>query len=181
MVICKQHGCAAPASFRFTWPGKDESVICGAHAPALQSIASTFGLRLKLEPIPPVDPRHALCSFCGRPTFEHPIPSCVGGSLPPLPLWSRVQPPPTLEAFEALKEWTPAELRSAGLVRWDHVASDGCALWLFPSTWFYAVPHGMIVSAITGNSGPWDPAVASSDVRAGCIPYGFRIRHRKEP
>ncbi len=100
------------------------------------------------------------------------------GELRPLAFWTRTTPPTSREAFEDLKTWTAEELREAGLVRWDHAGPDGFALWLFPAPWFYAIPDGLEVTSIMGNTGAWEAAAASTDQRAGCIAYGFRIRHR---
>lgn len=99
-------------------------------------------------------------------------------ALPLLAIWSRSNPPPTREAFEALKGWAPDELRAAGLVRWDHADPAGFTLWLFPAPWFYAIPGGLEVTSIMGNTGAWEAGAASKDQRAGCIAYGFRISHR---
>ncbi len=92
--------------------------------------------------------------------------------------FTRQRPPITASDWDELKLWSADALRSAGLVRWDHAGPDGYALWLFPAPWFYAIPDGLEVTSIMGNSGPWVAAAASTDQRAGCSAYGFRIRHR---
>ncbi len=46
MSTCQNH-----AAFRFTWPGKDESVACVDHARQLASVANAIGLHLQLIPI----------------------------------------------------------------------------------------------------------------------------------
>jgi hypothetical protein len=43
---CKNH-----ATFRYTWPGKDESFACLEHAAQLQKIASILGMYLQIIPI----------------------------------------------------------------------------------------------------------------------------------
>lgn len=49
--VCNQHGCDLPATFRFTWPGRDEAGICHAHAPKLRGVAEALGLHLQLIPL----------------------------------------------------------------------------------------------------------------------------------
>ena len=95
-----------------------------------------------------------------------------------LRLWGRTTPPETAEDFQGLKEWTAEELRAASLVRWDHPDPAGFALWLFPYEWLDAVPEGLEVASIMGNSGTWEREFANTEKRAGCMAYGFRIRHR---
>lgn len=86
--------------------------------------------------------------------------------------------PPAGEGWAGLKLLPAAELQRIGLVRWDHAGPDGFALWLFPASWFNAIPDGLEVTSIMGNTGKWEAAAASNSQRAGCIAYGFRIRHR---
>lgn len=45
--------CPILAHYRFTWPGKDESWICAAHAPQPLGIAHHMGLHLQLVPLGP--------------------------------------------------------------------------------------------------------------------------------
>lgn len=42
--------CDAPATFRYTWPGRDEAVVCAEHAGALRLLAAVLGLHLQLIP-----------------------------------------------------------------------------------------------------------------------------------
>lgn len=51
IAMCKQEGCSEPATFRYTWPGKDESCVCVEHATKLKSVADAIGLHLQLIPI----------------------------------------------------------------------------------------------------------------------------------
>lgn len=48
---CKQHECKNEASYRYTWPGKDESVICEAHVGKLRSVAAAMGMYLQVLPL----------------------------------------------------------------------------------------------------------------------------------
>ena len=43
--------CTAAASYRFTWPGRDESYVCERHARQLRAIAAAMGLPLQLAPL----------------------------------------------------------------------------------------------------------------------------------
>jgi len=43
--------CDNPARYRFTWPGKDEAVICDEHVDKLRSVASAIGLPLQIIPL----------------------------------------------------------------------------------------------------------------------------------
>jgi len=45
--------CPAPASFRYTWPGRDEAVACVVHANALLKIANAMGMHLRVIPLEP--------------------------------------------------------------------------------------------------------------------------------
>lgn len=54
MKKCQQKpNCGNDASFRFTWPGRDESFICLEHSIKLAHVASAMGLRLQIIPILP--------------------------------------------------------------------------------------------------------------------------------
>ena len=52
--------CEAPANFRYTWPGKDEALICMEHAEKLKSIANAMGVHLQLIPFTSHDITDAL-------------------------------------------------------------------------------------------------------------------------
>lgn len=43
--------CPFVASHRFTWPGRDESFICGECLPALEATARALGLHLQTLPL----------------------------------------------------------------------------------------------------------------------------------
>lgn len=43
--------CEEPAAFRYTWPGRDESLICEEHVGKLRAVAAAMGLHLQLIPV----------------------------------------------------------------------------------------------------------------------------------
>ena len=43
--------CDNPASYRFTWPGKDESLVCEEHVHCLKAVAKAIGLHLQVIPL----------------------------------------------------------------------------------------------------------------------------------
>lgn len=43
--------CIEPASYRFTWPGEDEKVICEKHVVQLRSVAAGMGMHLQTIPL----------------------------------------------------------------------------------------------------------------------------------
>lgn len=43
--------CPCLASYRYTWPGRDEAFICGECVPKLRGLASTMGLHLQVVPL----------------------------------------------------------------------------------------------------------------------------------
>jgi len=43
--------CENRASFRFTWPGRDESFICSGHSVKLQIVADAIDFHLQLIPV----------------------------------------------------------------------------------------------------------------------------------
>lgn len=43
--------CQNLASFRYTWPGEDESTICAEHASKLVAVANAIGRPVQLIPI----------------------------------------------------------------------------------------------------------------------------------
>lgn len=47
--------CDNLASFRYTWPGRDESLICDEHVGKLQAIANGIGLSLQIIPLSETD------------------------------------------------------------------------------------------------------------------------------
>lgn len=50
-LTCNQSGCGAAASFRYTWPGRNEAGICEAHAEKVRGIAVAMGLYVQLIPL----------------------------------------------------------------------------------------------------------------------------------
>lgn len=40
--------CKIPALFRYTWPGKDESVVCLEHSVEIRHIAEVIGMPLQM-------------------------------------------------------------------------------------------------------------------------------------
>lgn len=51
MIKCMQKDCENAAAFRYTWPGKNESVICTEHSTALLRVASAIGMHVQLIPL----------------------------------------------------------------------------------------------------------------------------------
>lgn len=47
-----EHTCGKPAVYRYTWPGRNEALICEKHAGGLRAIASAMGLYIQLIPVP---------------------------------------------------------------------------------------------------------------------------------
>jgi len=47
--------CPCAASFRYTWPGRDETFICGECVSKLRSVASALGLPLQIIDLRPKD------------------------------------------------------------------------------------------------------------------------------
>lgn len=45
--------CGKDAAYRYTWPGRDESFICGEHSRKLREVADAMGLPLQLIPVLP--------------------------------------------------------------------------------------------------------------------------------
>jgi hypothetical protein len=43
--------CDKPATYAYTWPGRDQSYICLRHAVYLRNVANAIGLRLQLTPV----------------------------------------------------------------------------------------------------------------------------------
>lgn len=48
---CNQSECDSDASFRFTWPGRDEEGICDDHIEKLRGVAHAMGLYLQVIPL----------------------------------------------------------------------------------------------------------------------------------
>ena len=47
-TTCKQDNCNNVATYRFTWPGKNESFICEKCSKKLLAIATAIGLHVQL-------------------------------------------------------------------------------------------------------------------------------------
>lgn len=43
--------CGSPANFRYTWPGRDEAMICLPCALRLQEVASAMGVYVQMIPV----------------------------------------------------------------------------------------------------------------------------------
>ena len=48
---CNQATCTNEGSHRFTWPGRDEAVICDTCLPKLRGVANAMGLYLQVRPM----------------------------------------------------------------------------------------------------------------------------------
>jgi hypothetical protein len=48
---CDQTGCTNPGAFRYTWPGKNEAIICEKDVTRLLTIADAMGLHLQVIPL----------------------------------------------------------------------------------------------------------------------------------
>lgn len=55
MSKCKNY-----ARFRYTWPGKDESVCCEEHAKQIRTVADAIGLHIQIIPLSEHDLQHGL-------------------------------------------------------------------------------------------------------------------------
>jgi hypothetical protein len=44
--------CGEDAAYRYTWPGRNESFVCEAHARRIASVAHAMGLNLQFVPVP---------------------------------------------------------------------------------------------------------------------------------
>jgi len=44
--------CPNPGSYKYTWPGRNESYICELHVSQLRNIASAIGLYIQVRPVP---------------------------------------------------------------------------------------------------------------------------------
>ena len=53
--------CDAPAMFRYTWPGRDESYICLEHAVKLKGVADAIGMNLQLIPLDGIQQMEHTC------------------------------------------------------------------------------------------------------------------------
>lgn len=60
MSKCNQQKCDRPASFRFTWPGRDEATICDQCVHKLIGVANAMGLPLQVIPLDGFDKARAL-------------------------------------------------------------------------------------------------------------------------
>jgi len=47
--------CDNRAKFRYTWPGRDEALICDDHVEKLRAVASAIGLPLQIIPLSEAD------------------------------------------------------------------------------------------------------------------------------
>lgn len=45
--------CTNPATYRFTWPGKDENYVCTLDAIRLLNVSNALGMYLQLIPLAP--------------------------------------------------------------------------------------------------------------------------------
>jgi|WetSurMetagenome_2_1015567.scaffolds.fasta_scaffold1506236_2 hypothetical protein len=43
--------CPTLATYRYTWPGRDEAYVCAIHAQQLSNIAQAMGLHLQILPL----------------------------------------------------------------------------------------------------------------------------------
>lgn len=55
--------CQNFATFRYTWPGKDEAFCCTMHAKGIRAVADALGLYQQFIPITPcIEQDHPMCS-----------------------------------------------------------------------------------------------------------------------
>lgn len=90
------------------------------------------------------------------------------------------------EAFGALRERTPDELRTLGLRPWNKSGDPedgdrygGGVLWLLPGEWYDYMPDRARLMSISGRAVAFDRGVTDNDIRFGCLPYGVVVGARK--
>jgi hypothetical protein len=49
---CSQTGCPHDGIARYTWPGRNEAVICAEHRPKLLAVAEACDLKLEVIDLP---------------------------------------------------------------------------------------------------------------------------------
>lgn len=54
--------CEFPAMFRYTWPGRDEAVVCFIHARKLDALARVMGFYLQFIQLTPDEMMQMECS-----------------------------------------------------------------------------------------------------------------------
>ena len=77
--------------------------------------------------------------------------------------------PKSVSDFEALKTKTEAELTELGCCCWCKEQN----LWLFPHTWYDAIPANFMVTNIKNEEKPFHPGHTSDDYRYGVLAYGI--------
>jgi hypothetical protein len=61
---CNQDSCRNEGTHRFTWPGRDEAVICDACLPKLKQVVAGLDMHLQIEQ--PARPPCSRCDGCGQ-------------------------------------------------------------------------------------------------------------------
>ncbi len=69
--------------------------------------------------------------------------------------------------FDEVKTASKMRLSALGCQLWDN-----SGLMLFPASWFSLIPTGFMVTTITGETKPFDPATCSDDRRFGALAFG---------
>lgn len=70
--------------------------------------------------------------------------------------------------FDSLKTKTHKELMMLGMLLWEP------GHYLYPRLWWDSIPHGYLVTDISGETEPFDPNTHNEDTRFGALAYGFR-------
>lgn len=59
--------CDNEAKYRYTWPGRNESLICEEHVEKLRAVANAMGFYIQIVPLPQQDGETGLtCTQRGR-------------------------------------------------------------------------------------------------------------------
>jgi hypothetical protein len=72
MAKCTQRNCTRLGTHRVTWPGNDESIVCGEHRETMAGAAEAMGFHLQFIPLtmiaaaPPGSGPCARCAGCGK-------------------------------------------------------------------------------------------------------------------
>lgn len=50
-TTCEQVGCEEPGAYRYTWPGKDEALVCEKDVAKILQVADVLGMHLQVIPV----------------------------------------------------------------------------------------------------------------------------------
>ena len=86
-----------------------------------------------------------------------------------------VQPVPSLDDWQSLRDQPASVLKSLGCRKWDGPDEAGKCLMLFPHEWYSIIPDNTCIETINEDLEFFKAGETDDDIRFGVLAFGLRV------